>query len=147
MNTNQQQVTSLAAIVQVATLVEKLARTGDISSKDSNMLLQAIFVQSPQRFEDIYNHDKQELSLGLSNLEIILGQSTVRISPDIARYTLSLLHLENKLRKQDRKSTRLNSSHVRISYAVFCLKKKSDSHPDGRRFSSLLSNDVYVAGN
>src|SRR5436305_11964513 len=26
----------------------------------------------------------------------------------------------------DRKSTRLNSSHVRISYAVFCLKKKSD---------------------
>src|SRR5690554_1962127 len=27
-------------------------------------------------------------------------------------------------RKADRKSTRLNSSHVRISYAVFCLKKK-----------------------
>src|SRR5690606_40983557 len=32
---------------------------------------------------------------------------------------------------QDRKSTRLNSSHVKISYAVFCLKKKKelDSHP------------------
>src|SRR3989442_4283608 len=32
----------------------------------------------------------------------------------------------------DRKSTRLNSSHVRISYAVFCLKKKKDNdflHP------------------
>src|SRR5690554_7566489 len=28
---------------------------------------------------------------------------------------------------QDRKSTRLNSSHVRISYAVFCLKKKKCS--------------------
>src|SRR3989442_6749922 len=27
----------------------------------------------------------------------------------------------------DRKSTRLNSSHVRISYAVFCLKKKKRS--------------------
>src|SRR5690554_8150381 len=27
-------------------------------------------------------------------------------------------------RTKDRKSTRLNSSHVRISYAVFCLKKK-----------------------
>src|SRR3989442_2871804 len=26
----------------------------------------------------------------------------------------------------DRKSTRLNSSHVRISYAVFCLKKKKE---------------------
>src|SRR5439155_19096100 len=28
------------------------------------------------------------------------------------------------LRQRDRKSTRLNSSHVAISYAVFCLKKK-----------------------
>src|SRR3989442_2333916 len=28
---------------------------------------------------------------------------------------------------KDRKSTRLNSSHVRISYAVFCLKKKKHS--------------------
>src|SRR5690554_7194253 len=28
----------------------------------------------------------------------------------------------------DRKSTRLNSSHVRISYAVFCLKKKTERH-------------------
>src|SRR5690606_41305982 len=27
-------------------------------------------------------------------------------------------------KRQDRKSTRLNSSHVKISYAVFCLKKK-----------------------
>src|SRR5207253_10908731 len=31
------------------------------------------------------------------------------------------------LRAQDRKSTRLNSSHVAISYAVFCVKKKSHS--------------------
>src|SRR5690554_7483894 len=29
---------------------------------------------------------------------------------------------------EDRKSTRLNSSHVRISYAVFCLKKKIYNH-------------------
>src|SRR5699024_11587922 len=28
---------------------------------------------------------------------------------------------------EDRKSTRLNSSHVSISYAVFCLKKKNDN--------------------
>src|SRR4051812_49584525 len=29
---------------------------------------------------------------------------------------------------QDRKSTRLNSSHMSISYAVFCLKKKKKKH-------------------
>src|SRR5690554_7647463 len=30
--------------------------------------------------------------------------------------------------RKDRKSTRLNSSHVRISYAVFCLKKKTKKY-------------------
>src|SRR5436309_6455665 len=33
-------------------------------------------------------------------------------------------------RRTDRKSTRLNSSHVKISYAVFCLKKKIKEHED-----------------
>src|SRR5215203_6958617 len=32
-------------------------------------------------------------------------------------------------RPEDRKSTRLNSSHANISYAVFCLKKKKKTHP------------------
>src|SRR5690606_39697568 len=32
----------------------------------------------------------------------------------------------------DRKSTRLNSSHVKISYAVFCLKKKNNTHCEDR---------------
>src|SRR5690349_23432975 len=35
-------------------------------------------------------------------------------------------------RPQDRKSTRLNSSHVEISYAVFCLKKKKKKKKRGR---------------
>src|SRR3712207_8339894 len=33
-----------------------------------------------------------------------------------------------KVSKEDRKSTRLNSSHANISYAVFCLKKKNKSN-------------------
>src|SRR5690554_7176158 len=36
-----------------------------------------------------------------------------------------LFHRRQDRIGEDRKSTRLNSSHVRISYAVFCLKKKS----------------------
>src|SRR5690625_6886159 len=39
---------------------------------------------------------------------------------------------------QDRKSTRLNSSHVAMSYAVFCLKKKKKI-TDGRLFLPNLS--------
>ena len=41
-------------------------------------------------------------------------------------------------RAEDRKSTRLNSSHVVISYAVFCLKKKRKEEKD--RKSSLKHN-------
>src|SRR2546430_5789019 len=50
------------------------------------------------------------------------------LSPDqgIATATIVRLHVEEDAGKslQDRKSTRLNSSHSQISYAVFCLKKK-----------------------
>src|SRR3712207_7406839 len=38
----------------------------------------------------------------------------------------------------DRKSTRLNSSHANISYAVFCLKKKK-THPTTYQFTSILT--------
>src|SRR5690554_6998308 len=41
------------------------------------------------------------------------GEQSITINEDITLYV-----------PKDRKSTRLNSSHVRISYAVFCLKKK-----------------------
>src|SRR3712207_7910271 len=41
---------------------------------------------------------------------------------------LAALHL------RDRKSTRLNSSHANISYAVFCLKKKSISNQDATHY-------------
>src|SRR5690625_6997753 len=50
----------------------------------------------------------------------IRKESTDRI---IASEKANRVHLENTL-QPDRKSTRLNSSHVAISYAVFCLKKK-----------------------
>src|SRR3989442_9910501 len=71
------------------------------------------------------------ISLGLMPGEImgVLGESgsgkstlagsLVRLLPANGNITRGAVHFEG-----DRKSTRLNSSHVRISYAVFCLKKK-----------------------
>src|SRR5690349_22565096 len=43
--------------------------------------------------------------------------------------------------RQDRKSTRLNSSHVEISYAVFCLKKKKKNTTD--QTSQLRQPHLY----
>src|SRR5258707_10322780 len=45
-----------------------------------------------------------------------------------------------RLRQSDRKSTRLNSSHANISYAVFCLKKKNEA---GRRTNTVLIHRHY----
>src|SRR5690606_41901121 len=44
-----------------------------------------------------------------------------------AAHAVNRRHLA--LVERDRKSTRLNSSHVKISYAVFCLKTKTSSSP------------------
>src|SRR5258705_7249070 len=43
---------------------------------------------------------------------------------------------------RDRKSTRLNSSHLGISYAVFCLKKKKKTVTDRSSDRSLLRWDI-----
>src|SRR5690625_7904428 len=52
--------------------------------------------------------------------QITMLQNTVTREPD----GLAIAALDSRA-AADRKSTRLNSSHVAISYAVFCLKKKS----------------------
>src|SRR2546430_8157458 len=53
---------------------------------------------------------------------LIPGAARVHAHRDVAR--LAVDGGEDRARLRDRKSTRLNSSHSQISYAVFCLKKK-----------------------
>src|SRR5690606_41822018 len=48
------------------------------------------------------------------------------IAPSNRPISASAITADRRLRV-DRKSTRLNSSHVKISYAVFCLKKKNET--------------------
>src|SRR5690625_6686488 len=57
----------------------------------------------------------------------IVGSSVILLVVGIVIQFLVLRYLGNRYeKKQDRKSTRLNSSHVAISYAVFCLKTKTN---------------------
>src|SRR3712207_7817509 len=58
-------------------------------------------------------------------LELGAGGANVRVS---FRDQASHLHDKHDRVFEDRKSTRLNSSHANISYAVFCLKKKRADH-------------------
>src|SRR5690554_7177425 len=62
--------------------------------------------------------------LGLGNPFVTLGTATqVKLFVELGN--VGLLPGSDLDEAGDRKSTRLNSSHVRISYAVFCLKKKN----------------------
>src|SRR3712207_7003274 len=56
-----------------------------------------------------------------------LGQAGARLS--IEPVPIRAADYTGEARPGDRKSTRLNSSHANISYAVFCLKKKRDCRP------------------
>src|SRR5690554_7149990 len=57
------------------------------------------------------------------------GEKAIQLAseerPSIVLMDIMLKGDMNGIEAADRKSTRLNSSHVRISYAVFCLKKKN----------------------
>src|SRR5438270_10173247 len=57
-------------------------------------------------------------------------RTSARSSPDV--------------RKVDRKSTRLNSSHSQISYAVFCLKKKKKKIQKKKDKDPTLNDQCYV---
>src|SRR2546430_4096017 len=46
---------------------------------------------------------------------------------------------------QDRKSTRLNSSHSQISYAVFCLKKKKHTAITRLSYTRLIADPIYLS--
>src|SRR2546429_6873077 len=68
-----------------------------------------------------------------------LVESTPRRRVRGLRRTASSVEAHNIfLRVGDRKSTRLNSSHGYISYAVFCLKKKRRQYQGGSTFSTPI---------
>src|SRR3989442_11248441 len=54
-------------------------------------------------------------------IDLLLDPGSFVETGSLVRHRSTGFGIEEKV---DRKSTRLNSSHVRISYAVFCLKKK-----------------------
>src|SRR3712207_7354804 len=51
----------------------------------------------------------------------------ILVATDVAARGIDVNDLSHVINYADRKSTRLNSSHANISYAVFCLKKKKNT--------------------
>src|SRR2546421_3732866 len=78
---------------------------------------------------------------------MIINAGSLATAKSNARKTASPQPTSNRILRprssEDRKSTRLNSSHDQISYAVFCLKKKKKSAtPHDLRFRSAADLDL-----
>src|SRR5437870_7921168 len=71
---------------------------------------------------------RRSSDLGLNRLGIIVRAGRARKFTFAPIYAGMMCRDLARLDELDRKSTRLNSSHVAISYAVFCLKKKKHHH-------------------
>src|SRR3712207_8759251 len=71
-----------------------------------------------------YNKDMQEDKEGFFDAVDTIIKSLKIMSEMLDSLEIKKENMYNAVKK-DRKSTRLNSSHANISYAVFCLKKKN----------------------
>src|SRR5688572_21924227 len=95
-------------------------------------------IEMMQKIEDLNTAPVEELALSPRIINI-LKSNNLNTVEDMTEYGLERIKLLRGIgeqtfrdickvyyaRKKDRKSTRLNSSHSQISYAVFCLKKKN----------------------
>src|SRR3712207_8190213 len=84
-------------------------------------------------FRSTYSHSGTRISIGFIAFSRSRRLRTTRGRPvlvlDAYPVPCQTSLGDAALLKKDRKSTRLNSSHANISYAVFCLKKKTLSSP------------------
>src|SRR3712207_8720002 len=70
-------------------------------------------------------HVPQERNLPWNRSALVQGRDHLSAACEVVLRCQQRRHRRLRGPAQDRKSTRLNSSHANISYAVFCLKKKN----------------------
>src|SRR3712207_8565625 len=96
-------------------------------------------IRRPPRSTPLSLHDALPISIAIQKITDSVGSSTnpanyllaqkyIQMMQEVAQGDKSkTVYLPYEATK-DRKSTRLNSSHANISYAVFCLKKKKNKY-------------------
>lgn len=147
-----EQVTAFAALIQAATLVEQLATTGDIPKAAVEPLIKSLFVQNPERFEDVYGEPAINLGLGLRTFRTMASGEQAGISPDVSRYAVSMLQLESKVRKNRQM---LNALGEGIQQASRQAAHFSPCHENSiaaiadlyKQTLSSLSFRIHVTGN
>ncbi|GHE20041.1 high frequency lysogenization protein HflD [Halomonas urumqiensis] len=106
------QALALAGVFQAASLVDELARTGQVDQRAWDTLIRATLDTNPESFEAIYGGHPNNLRRGIEVLDAVIGRK--QANPVVLRYGFSLLLLMNKLRTNDAMMSDLGTRLTRI---------------------------------
>lgn len=107
-DTFKEQTLALAGVVQASILVNELARKGVIDQSDLETSVKSILNIRPTSVLDVFGNIGN-LRIGLSGLRKLLGRDSKGTSPEVVRYAMSLIHIEGKLRKNQKLLDSLSS--------------------------------------
>src|SRR5438132_14406223 len=115
----------LLATVMVAGNLSLHAQEPVVGASDPGALFHSSDPKLNANKQAAYHIVKDLLEAGHWDLaDKYLTERYIQHNPNAASGRAGVVRFFTEIRKVDRKSTRLNSSHTVISYAVFCLKKK-----------------------
>lgn len=101
MSPTQEQLVALGAVFESAVLVDKLARTGQVSEPALACMLGSLLVRNPQNTLDVYGGDDLNLRDGYRALIGSLERDPASLQREPLRYALALLGLERQLAKRN----------------------------------------------
>lgn len=116
----QEQVVAFGAVFEAATLVEQLARTGQIPSQPLACLLNSLLIRDPKTTLEVYGGDDALLQDGYRLLAGTLERSNNVLQRDALRYALTMVGLERQLARRhdllDIIGKRLNQVQLQVEH-------------------------------
>src|SRR5690625_5927103 len=110
------------SLVLVARSADRLAETAERLRREYGVEVETIVADLSDRQAQQLVADRLESDT--DPVDVFVNNAGFSVKASLLEEDLSQHDLGFEVMVRDRKSTRLNSSHVAISYAVFCLKKK-----------------------
>jgi len=101
MNTLDEQLIALGAVFEAATLVDRIARTGQVPNASLGCMLGSLLARSPETTLEIYGGDDLNLRDGYRALVGALERDSSSLQREPLRYALAMIGLERQLDKRD----------------------------------------------
>ncbi|RRU74001.1 high frequency lysogenization protein HflD [Stutzerimonas kunmingensis] len=101
MNTLDEQLIALGAVFEAATLVDRIARTGQVPNASLGCMLGSLLARSPETTLEIYGGDDLNLRDGYRALVGALERDSSALQREPLRYALAMIGLERQLDKRD----------------------------------------------